>query len=112
MKDVHIQMQDHKELLTKLQPKLELKKVRKAELEVELRTLTAEIDADEKKMAELLESMEKIRKEATTAMTAGKKLKTKLSTLSKTQEADQKLLEYINKMISDASNVISKYLGV
>jgi hypothetical protein len=32
--------------------------------------------------------------------------------LSKTQEADQRLLENINNMISDASNVISKYLGV
>jgi predicted nucleic acid-binding Zn-ribbon protein len=48
-----------------LQPKLELKKARKAELEAELRTLTAEIEANEKKMVELLESMEKIRKEAT-----------------------------------------------
>jgi hypothetical protein len=56
--------------------------------------------------------MEKIQKEATTTMTAGKQLKTKLSTLSKTQEADQRLLENINKMISDASNVISKYLGI
>jgi archaellum component FlaC len=46
-----------------LQPELELKKARKAELEAELRTLTAEIEADKKKMAELLESMEKIRKE-------------------------------------------------
>jgi hypothetical protein len=63
-------------------------------------------------MAELPESMEKIRKEATTAMTAGKHLKTKLLTLSKPQEADQRLLENINKMISDASNLISKYLGV
>jgi septation ring formation regulator EzrA len=105
-------MQNHKELLTKLQPELELKKIRKAELEAELRTLTAEIEADEKKMAKILESMEKIRKEATVAMIAGKQLKTKLSTLSKTQEADQILLEKINKMISDASNVISKYLGV
>jgi chromosome segregation ATPase len=95
-----------------LLPELELKKARKAELEAELRTLIAEIEADENKMAELPESMEKIRKEATTAMTAGKQLKTKLSTLSKTQEVDQKLLENINKMISDASNVISKYLGV
>jgi chromosome segregation ATPase len=60
MKDLHIQLQNHKELLTKLQPELELKKARKAELEVELRTLTAEIEADEKKMAELPESMEKI----------------------------------------------------
>jgi hypothetical protein len=63
-------------------------------------------------MAELPESMEKIRKEATAAMTARKLLKTKLSTLSKTQEADQRLLENINKMISYASNVISKHLGV
>jgi chromosome segregation ATPase len=106
VKDLHIQMQNHKELLTNLQPALELKKARKAELEAKLRALTAEIEADEKKMVELLESMEKIRKEATTAMIAGKQLKTKLSTLSKTQEADQRLLENINKMISDASNVI------
>jgi DNA repair exonuclease SbcCD ATPase subunit len=112
VKDLQIQMQNHKELLTKLQPALELKKTRKAELEAELRTLTAEIEADEKRIAELSESMEKIRKEATVAMNAGKQLKTKLSALSKTQEADQRLLENINKMISDASNVISKYLGV
>jgi hypothetical protein len=63
-------------------------------------------------MPELPESMEKIRKEATTAMTARKQLKTKLSTSSKTQEGDQRLLEKINKMISDSSNVISKYLGI
>jgi chromosome segregation ATPase len=112
VKDLHIQMQNHKELLTNLQPALELKKARKAELEAKLRALTAEIEADEKKMVELPESMEKIRKEATTAMIAGKQLKTKLSTLSKTQEADQRLLENINRMISDASDVISKYLGV
>jgi uncharacterized coiled-coil DUF342 family protein len=95
-----------------LQPELELKKVRKAELEAELRTLTTEIEAVEKKMAELLESMERIRKEATATLSVGKQLKTKLSTLSKTQEADQRLLEHFNKMISNASNVISKYLGV
>jgi chromosome segregation ATPase len=112
MKDLHTQMQNHKELLTKLQPELELKKAKKAELEAQLRTLTAEIEADEKKMAELPESMEKIRKEATATMTAGKQLKTKRSTLSKTQEVDQRLLENIKKMISDASNVISKYLGI
>jgi Fic family protein len=63
-------------------------------------------------MAELLESMEKIRKEASAALNAERLLKTKLSALSKTQEADQKLLENINKIISDATSVISKYLGV
>jgi uncharacterized coiled-coil DUF342 family protein len=95
-----------------LQPALELKKTRKAALEAELRTLTTEIEADEKEMAELPQSTEKIRKEASAALNAQRQLKTKLSPLSKTQEADQKLLENINKIISDATTVISKYSGV
>jgi predicted metal-dependent RNase len=74
--------------------------------------LTAEIEADEKKIAEVPEWTEKIRKEASVALAESKQLKTKLSALSNTQEVDQKLLENISKMISDASNVISKYLGI
>jgi chromosome segregation ATPase len=106
------QIQNNKELLAELQPSLELKIIRKAALEAELMNLTAEIEADKRKIAELLESTEKIQKEATAAPIESKQLRTKLSTLSNTQEADQKLLEDIKKMISDASNVISKYLGV
>jgi chromosome segregation ATPase len=112
VKDLHAQIQNNKELLAKLQPALELKKARKATLEAELRTLTAEIEVDEKMMTELPESTEKIRKEASVALNAERQLKTKLSALSKTQEADQRLLENVNKMISDSTNVISKYLGV
>jgi chromosome segregation ATPase len=112
VKDSHAQIQNNKELLAELQPALELKKIRKAALEAELRNLTAEIEADEKKIAELPESTEKIRKEASAALIESRQLKTKLSALSNTQEADQKLLENINKMISDASNVISKYLDI
>jgi uncharacterized protein YhaN len=99
-------------LLANLQPALELKKARKDALEAELRNLTAEIEADEKKMAELPKSTEKIRKEASAALNAERKLKTKLSAMSKTQEANQKLLEDIKNIILDATNVISKYLGV
>jgi Skp family chaperone for outer membrane proteins len=81
-------------------------------LEAELRNLTAEIEADEKKMAKLPESTEKMWKEASAALNTERQLKTKLSALSKTQEANQKLLENINKIISDATNVISKYWDV
>jgi chromosome segregation ATPase len=112
VKDLHAQIQNNKELLAKLQPALELKKARNAALEAELKTLTTEIEADEKMMAELPESTEKIRKEASIALNAQRQLKTKLSALSKTQEADQRLLENIYKTISYAINVISKYLGV
>jgi chromosome segregation ATPase len=112
VKDSQAQIQNNKELLAKLQPTLELKIIRKAALEAELMNLIAEIEADKRKIAELPESTEKIQKEATAALIESKQLKTKLSALSNTQEVDQKLLEDIKKMISDASNVISKYLGV
>jgi hypothetical protein len=45
-------------------------------------------------------------------MIESNQLKTKLSALSNAQEADQKLLENINQMISDASSVIVKYLNI
>jgi chromosome segregation ATPase len=112
VKDSQAQIQNNKELLVELQPALELKIIRKAALEVELKNLTAEIEADKKKIAELPESTEKIQKEATAALIESKQLKIKLSSLSNTQEADQKLLANISKMISDASSVISKYLSV
>jgi chromosome segregation ATPase len=112
MKGSQAQIQNNKELLADLQLALELKIIRKAALEAELKNLTAEIEADKKKIAELPESTEKIQKEATTALIESNQLKTKLPALSKTQEANQKLLENISKMISDASSVISKYLGI
>jgi Skp family chaperone for outer membrane proteins len=89
-----------------------LKIARKAALEAELKNLAAEIEADKKKIAELSGLTEKIQKEATTALIESNQLRTKLSALSSTQEADQKLLDNISKMISDASCVISKYLNI
>jgi chromosome segregation ATPase len=112
VKDSQAQIQNNRELLAELQPALELKIARKAALEAELKNFTAESEADKKKIAELPESTEKILKEATAALIESNQLKTKLSALSKTHEADQKLLENISKMISDASSVISKYLGI
>jgi hypothetical protein len=50
-------------------PALELKIARKAALEAELKTLTAEIEADRKKIAELPGLMEKIQKDTSAAMT-------------------------------------------
>jgi chromosome segregation ATPase len=112
VKDSQAQIQNNKELLAELQPGLELKIIRKGALQAELKNLTAEIEVDKKKIAELPESTEKIQKEATAALIESNQLKTKLSALSNTQEADQKLLEHISKMISDASSVISKHLGI
>jgi predicted RNase H-like nuclease (RuvC/YqgF family) len=82
VKDSYAQIQKKKELLA------ELKESRKAALEAELKNLTAEIEADKKKIDELPESTERIQKEASAALAESKQLKAKLSTFSNTQEAD------------------------
>jgi chromosome segregation ATPase len=110
VKESQDQIQSNKELLAELQPALELKIIRKTALEAELKNLTAEIEADKKKIAELPGLTEKIQKEAAAALIESNQLKTKLSALSNI--SNQKLLENNSKMISDASSVISKYLNI
>jgi hypothetical protein len=53
VKDSQAQIQRNKELITELPAALEVTIARKAALEAELKTLTAEIEADRKKIAEL-----------------------------------------------------------
>jgi chromosome segregation ATPase len=53
VKESQAQIQSNKGLLAELQPTLKLKIARKAALEAELKNLTAEIEADRKKIAEL-----------------------------------------------------------
>jgi chromosome segregation ATPase len=96
LKESQAQIQSSKELLTELQPALELKTARKAALEAVLKTLTAEIEADRKKIAELPGLIEKILKDTSAAMIESNQLKAKLSTLSNAQETYQKLLENIH----------------
>jgi chromosome segregation ATPase len=106
------QIQRNKELIAELPPALEVKIARKAALETELKTLTAEIEADRKKIVELPGLTEKIQKETSAAMIESNQLKSKISVMTNTQEADQKLLENISRMISDASSVIAEYLNI
>jgi hypothetical protein len=77
-----------------------------------LKTLTAEIEADRKKIAELPGLTEKIQKDTSAAMIESNQLKAKLSTLSSAQETYQKLMVNINQMTSNASSVIAKYLNI
>jgi chromosome segregation ATPase len=112
LKGSQAQIESNKEMLAKLQPALELKIARKAALETERRNLSAEIEADERKIAELPRLTEKIQKEASTTMIEVNQLETKLSALSDTQKDYQERLENINQITSNASSVIAKYLNI
>jgi chromosome segregation ATPase len=106
------QIESNKEMLAKLQFALESKTARKTALETELRILSAEIEADEKKIAELPGLIEKTQEEAPTAVTEANQLEAQLSALSNIQRDYQERMENINKILSNASSVIAKHLNI
>jgi chromosome segregation ATPase len=112
VKGSQAQIESNKEMLVKLQPALELNIVRKAALETKLRNLSAEIEADDKKIAELPRLTEKIQKEASAAMIEANQLEAKLSAPSNTQKYYQERQENINQITSNASSIIAKYLNI
>jgi chromosome segregation ATPase len=99
-------------MLTNLQSALELKIARKTALETELKNLSAEIEADEKKIAELPGLIKKTQKEASSAITEANQFEAELTVLSNTQRDYQERMKNINQTISNASNVIAKYLNI
>jgi chromosome segregation ATPase len=112
VKGAQSQIESHKGMLTNLQAARELKIARKAALEAELKNLSAEIEADDKKIAELPGLLEKTQEEASSAITEVNQCEAELTVLSNTQKYYQERMENIHQTISNASNVITKYLNI
>jgi chromosome segregation ATPase len=106
------QTESHKGMLTNLQAARELKIARKAALETELKNLSAEIEADDKKIAELPGLIEKTQEEASSAITEVNQCEAELTVLSNAQKDYQEQMENIHQTISNASNVMAKYLNI
>jgi chromosome segregation ATPase len=98
--------------LANLQAARELKIARKAALEAELRSLSVEIEADDKKIAELFGLIEKIQEEAASAIAEVNQCDAELTILSNAQKDYQERMENIHQTTSNASNVIAKYLSI
>jgi chromosome segregation ATPase len=89
-----------------------LKIARKTALEAELKSLLAEIEADDKKILELPVLIEKTQKEASSAITEANRCEAELTVLSNTQKYYQEWIRNIHQTISNASDVIAKYLNI
>jgi chromosome segregation ATPase len=98
--------------LANLQAARQLKIARKAALEAELKILSAEIEADNKKIAELPGLIEKTQKEASSAIAEVNQYDAELTALSNVQKDYQERMENIHQTTSNASNVIAKYLNI
>jgi chromosome segregation ATPase len=112
VKGAQSQAENHKGVLANLQAARESKIARKAALEAELRSLSAEIEADDKKIAELPRLIEKTQEEASSATTEVNQCDAELTALSNAQKDYQERMENIHQTISTASNVIVKYLNI
>jgi chromosome segregation ATPase len=106
------QTESHRETLANLQAARELKIARKAALEAELRNLSPEIEADDKKIAKLSGLIEKIQEEATSAIAEVNQCNAELTILSDAQKDYQERMENFRQATSNASNVIAKYLNI
>jgi chromosome segregation ATPase len=111
-KGAQSQTESHKGMLTNLQAARELKIARKAALEAELKDLSAEIEADDKRIAELTGLIEKTQEEASSAITEVNQCEAELNVMSNAQKDYQEWMENIHQTISNASNVIAKYLNI
>jgi chromosome segregation ATPase len=111
-KGVQTQTESHKEMLTNLQSARALKNARKPALETELKNLSAEIEVHDKKRAKLPGLIEKTQEEASSAITETNQCEAELTVLSNTQKDYQERMRNINQTISNASNVIAKYLNI
>jgi chromosome segregation ATPase len=111
-KGAQSETESHKGMLTNLQAARELKIARKDVLETELKNLFAEIEVDDKKIAELPGLIERTQEEASSAITEVNQCEAELAVLSNTQKDYQERMENIHQTISNASNVIAKYLNI
>jgi chromosome segregation ATPase len=111
-KGAQTQTKSHKEMLTNLQSARDLKIARKTALEAKLKNLSAEIEGDDKKIAELPRLIEKTQEEVSSAITEVNQCEAELTVLSNTQKDYQERMKNINQTISNASNVIAKYLNI
>jgi chromosome segregation ATPase len=98
--------------LASLQASYDLKIAKKAALEAELRSMSAEIEADKKKIAELPGLIEKTQAEAKSAIAKLEQCDAELTTLSSAQKDCQELLGNFRQATSNARCVIVKYLNI
>jgi chromosome segregation ATPase len=111
-KGAQSQTENHKGILANLQAAHELKIARKAALEAELKSLSAEIEADDKNIAELPGLIEKTQEEASSAIAEVNQYNAEPTVLSNAQIDNQERMENIHQTTSNASNVIAKYLNI
>jgi chromosome segregation ATPase len=111
MNGAQSQAEGHKDALADLQASYDLKVARKAALEAELRSLSAEIEIDKEKIAELPGLIAKTQAEVKSAITKIEQCDAELTDLSRAQKDCQELLDNSHLITSNARRVLANLLN-
>jgi chromosome segregation ATPase len=111
MNGAQSQAEGHKDALANLQASYDLKVARKAALEAELRSLSAEIEIDKEKIAELPGLIAQTQAEVKSAITKIEQCDAELTDLSGAQKDCQELLDNSHLITSNARRVLAKLLN-
>jgi chromosome segregation ATPase len=111
MNGAQSQAEGHKDALANLQASYDLKVARKAALEAELRSLSAEIEIDKEKIAELPGLIAKTQAEVKSAITKIEQCDAELTDLSGAQKDCQELMDNSHLITSNARRVLAKLLN-
>jgi chromosome segregation ATPase len=111
MNGAQSQAEGHKDALANLQASYDLKVARKAALEAELRSLSAEIEIDKEKIAELPGLIAKTQAEVKSAITKIEQCDAELTDLSGAQKDCQELLDNSHLITSNARRALAKLLN-
>jgi chromosome segregation ATPase len=111
MNGAQSQAEGHKGALANLQASYDLKVARKAALEAELKSLSAEIEIDKEKIAELPGLKAKTQAEVKSAITKIEQCDAELTDLSGAQKDCQELLDNSHLITSNARRVLAKLLN-
>jgi chromosome segregation ATPase len=111
-KDLHSHIQTAKNSLAILQPELKAMEDQKAELEAQLAQLNSKIQIHKDKIADLPKSIEVAKREMTATIKEDQQLKTRLTKMQSSEEDDKKLLANVNRIKTEAIDVIKYYLNL
>ena len=111
-KDLHSRIQTAKSSLAILQPELKTMEDQKAKLEAQLAQLNSKIQAHKDKIAGLPESIEVAKGEMSVTIKEDHQLKVRLATIQSSEKNVKKLLANVNRVKTEAIDVIKHYLNL
>jgi chromosome segregation ATPase len=111
VKELHSEIQSAKHSLETLEPELKVMEEEKTKLEAQLARLNAKIQSHKAKVADLPGSIEAAKAKITSVIKENQQIKNRLIKIHSSEEDDQKVLDDVSRIRTDAMDVINLFLN-